>query len=144
MINFFVEDITFDTTQLEPVPSWLQSIIHSHSSTLSSINYIFCSDEYLLNVNREYLDHDYYTDIITFDQLDSINEPIEADIFISIERVQENAAQLNFSFLSELIRVLVHGVLHLLGYDDHSETDRVIMRNLEEQYIELFHSQFSN
>nr|WKN39131.1 rRNA maturation RNase YbeY [Tunicatimonas sp. TK19036] len=144
MINFFVEDITFDTTQLEPVPSWLQSIIHSHSSTLSSINYIFCSDEYLLNVNRVYLDHDYYTDIITFDQRDSIDEPIEADIFISIERVQENAAQLNFSFLSELIRVLVHGVLHLLGYDDHSETDRVIMRNLEEQYIELFHSQFSN
>ncbi|MEM9675916.1 MAG: rRNA maturation RNase YbeY, partial [Bacteroidota bacterium] len=93
-------------------------------------------------VNREYLDHDYYTDIITFDNRDNSTHPLESDIFISTERVQENAQILKVDFLNELLRVIVHGVLHLLGFDDHSESSKLQMRNLEDEYVAVYFRHF--
>ena len=122
---------------LNKINVWLFSLIEKHNYELETLNYIFCSDEYLLNVNKEYLDHDYYTDIITFDNSEE-EELIESDIFVSLERVADNANTEKTSFDNELLRVLAHGVLHLFGYKDKSEEDAKIMRSKEEESIELY------
>ena len=122
---------------LNNINVWLFSLIEKHNYELETLNYIFCSDEYLLNVNKEYLDHDYYTDIITFDNSEE-EELIESDIFVSLERVADNANTEKTSFDNELLRVLAHGVLHLFGYKDKSEEDAKIMRSKEEESIELY------
>ncbi|MGD1889970.1 MAG: rRNA maturation RNase YbeY [Cyclobacteriaceae bacterium] len=142
MIQFFVEDVSFDPQILQSVPDWLILVAEQHNQSISSISYIFCSDDYLLQVNRDYLNHDYYTDIITFDNRDGSTHPLESDIFISTERVQENAQILKVDFLNELLRIIVHGVLHLLGFDDHSESSKLQMRNLEDEYVAIYFSQF--
>jgi rRNA maturation RNase YbeY len=142
MVHFFVEDILFDLQTLQSVPSWLSWVVEKHNQSISGINYIFCSDRYLLQINRDYLSHDYYTDIITFDNRDNSDEPLESDIFISTERVQENALQLQLDFFTELLRVIVHGILHLLGFDDHTEPSKLQMRNLEDEYVSSYFSQF--
>ncbi len=135
-IEFIAEDIEFELPQQEQVTHWLEKIILDHQFELENLTYIFCSDEYLLQINQEYLDHDTYTDIITFNNAD---EPgiIESDIFISIERVKENAAALQVSFIDELHRVLVHGVLHLLGYDDKSPALKTQMQTQEDSCLSL-------
>ena len=112
---------------------------HVWSSTVhlfQLVNFIICSDEYLLSMNRQHLNHDYYTDIITFDLSES-KENIEADIFISIDRVMDNAHNQKVPFVDEFDRVLLHGLLHLMNYDDKSSEDRIIMRSAEDKYLAL-------
>jgi len=136
-ISFFSEDIDFSLKQEEKITLWLERIAESENTTIEEINYIFCTDDYLLKINQEYLDHDYYTDIITFDNRDSPEDPIESDIFISIDRVTENASDQNVSFEHELNRVLAHGLLHLIGYNDKTEEEQLLMREKEEAYLSL-------
>ncbi len=116
---------------------WIDRILKKEKSILGTLSYIFCDDEYLLKINKEYLDHDTYTDIITFDYTEGAT--ISGDIFISIDRIKENAIEFNVSFEQELIRVMSHGVLHLIGYKDKSADDAALMREKENQMIELFH-----
>lgn len=134
MISFFNEDVDFKVPQPRKTKDWLKGIIEAEGYKLNQLNYIFCSDEYLLNVNRQYLGHDFYTDIITFDNSE-VEDKIEGDIFVSIERVQENAQELSKSFEEELRRVLAHGILHLVGYDDIEDDQELEMRNKEDFYL---------
>ena len=136
MINFFNEDIDFSISNPQACSDWISSIITSHQFSLEEINYIFCSDDYLLQINIDYLNHDYYTDIITFDNSE---EPkvIESDIFISIERVKENAQEQSTLFEEELNRVMIHGVLHLLGYGDKTKEEKTVMREKEDACLSL-------
>lgn len=136
-INFFQEEITFELKDESSITSWLQSVATAEGQSIGEINYIFCSDEYILSINEEYLNHDYYTDIITFDNRDNTQDDIEADIFVSIDRVQENAQMIQVPFDTELRRVMVHGLLHLLGYHDKSEEEISQMREKEEAYLSL-------
>ncbi|MCA0232462.1 MAG: rRNA maturation RNase YbeY [Bacteroidetes bacterium] len=138
MIQFFNEDVDFKIPNPRKTKTWLKDIIESEGFELNQLNYIFCSDEYLLSVNQQYLNHDFYTDIITFDNSEEIEGIVEGDIFISIDRVKENAEQLSKTFKEELLRVLAHGVLHLVGYDDHEDEDELIMRQKEDTYIATF------
>ncbi len=137
MINFFCEDIQFKVPNARNTKKWLKSIAINEGFELNQLNYLFCSDEYVLSVNRQYLNHDFYTDIITFDNSES-ESIIEGDIFISIERVRDNAISLNQTFENELRRVLAHGVLHLCGYDDLDDAQEQNMRDKEDYYLKLF------
>lgn len=134
-IHFFTEEIKFSLSNAAKVKKWIKAVIKAENHTLTSLNYIFCSDEYLLAKNIEYLNHNTYTDIITFDNSDG--DALEADIFISIDRVKENAEKLNISFLEELHRVLIHGVLHLMGYGDKGAAQKKLMREKEDTYLSL-------
>lgn len=116
---------------------WISKIISSEGFTEGEINYIFCDDEYLLNINIEYLNHDTYTDIISFDY--TVGNLVQGDIFISTERVSENALNYNVSFEEELKRVLSHGILHYCGFKDKTDEDVRIMRQKEDEKIALFH-----
>lgn len=133
-ITFSTEEINFTLKQKTLVREWLAEVINAHTFRLVALNYIFCSDDYLLEINKEYLDHDYYTDIITFDQSEEEGF-LEGDIFISIDRVKENADGLSVSFETELSRVLVHGLLHLLGFKDKTEDEQKTMRQKEDEWI---------
>ena len=136
MINFNYEsDFTLENE--EAVASWLSAVITSESKSEGEINYIFCDDEYLHKINLEYLNHDTLTDIISFDY--TMGNEISGDIFVSIERVLDNAKDYNTLFEDELKRVLVHGVLHYCGYKDKSEEDELLMRSKEEEKIKMFH-----
>ncbi len=137
MINFFCEDIEFKVLQSRSTKTWLKSIATTEGFELNQLNYLFCSDEHILSINRQYLEHDFYTDIITFDNSED-EKVIEGDIFISIERVQENAKNLNQIFEVEFRRVLAHGVLHLCGYDDTDDSQEEMMRTKEDFYLSLF------
>ncbi|HEV7348763.1 rRNA maturation RNase YbeY [Telluribacter sp.] len=136
MIHFFKEDVSFKVPSPVKTKQWLKAVVRAEGQHLNHLNYIFCSDEYLLNVNRQYLEHDYYTDIITFDTSDE-EEVVEGDIFVSIDRIKENAQTLNKTFEEEFRRVLVHGVLHLLGFDDTTEEKKVEMRKKEDDYLQI-------
>jgi rRNA maturation RNase YbeY len=116
---------------------WISRIILSENKTEGEINYIFCDDEYLININNEYLNHDTYTDIISFDY--SVGDLIQGDIFVSTERVAENAIEFNVPFDNEIKRVLSHGILHYCGYKDKSENEALVMRQKEDEKIALFH-----
>jgi len=116
---------------------WISAIVRSEGKEEGEINYIFCDDEYLLKLNVDYLDHDALTDIISFDY--SEGNFLQGDIFISVERVKENATEFNVSFEEELKRVLAHGILHYCGYKDKSPEDEVVMRQKEEEKINMFH-----
>lgn len=136
MINFNYEsDFTLDNE--ESISLWLSAVIKSENKNEGEINYIFCDDEYLHKINVEYLDHDTLTDIISFDY--TIGNEISGDVFISIERVIDNAKDYKTSFDEELKRVLVHGILHYCGYKDKSDTDEVLMRSKEDEKIAMFH-----
>lgn len=135
-INFFSEDVEFSLADEDNIMSWLQETIRVEKGSLDTINYIFCSDEYLLEINRTYLEHDYYTDIITFHHHEQ-NEPILSDIYISIDRVKDNANEEQNSFEQELNRVIIHGLLHLLGYNDKTEQDQKAMRLKEDACLSL-------
>ena len=137
MINFHIEDIDIKIQQKLRLKSWLKSVIKSEGFKLGDVNYVFCSDDYLLKINVEYLDHDYLTDIITFDNSEE-EELIEGDIFISVDRVIDNARTFAVSFEYELKRVLVHGILHLCGYLDKTEEEEKLMRSKENHYLQLF------
>ncbi|WPP48123.1 rRNA maturation RNase YbeY [Catalinimonas niigatensis] len=141
MIHFFTEDTSFDPSILSSVPSWISSATNDEGFNLENLNFIFCSDAFLLQINQEYLQHDYFTDIITFDNSE-ISHVIEGDIFISIPRVEENAQSLQITFLHELLRVIIHGVLHLLGYDDKDDNSKSFMRKMEDKYLDLYFNDF--
>jgi probable rRNA maturation factor len=136
MISFNYEfDFKIDNEGL--YIEWITNVILSEGKSVGEINYIFCDDEYLLGINNQYLNHDTLTDIISFDY--SLADEIHGDVYISIERVIENAIDYNVSFLDELMRVLVHGVLHYCGYKDKSEQDELLMRSKEDEKIKMFH-----
>lgn len=133
MITFHTEDIEFELNNAEKTQNWILQAIEKENSTLSFINYIFCSDTYLHRINVEYLNHDTYTDIITFPYA---SDTIESDIFISIDRIRENAKKFETTFERELHRVMIHGVLHLLGYGDKTEEEQKNMRAREDFWLE--------
>lgn len=131
-INYFFEDVDVFSIN-ETIEEKINKACSDEKKQAGSISYIFCSDAYLLNMNKDFLSHDYYTDIITFDYTE--NDIISGDIFISTERVEDNSGTYGVSFLNELERVMIHGVLHLLGYKDATEEEKRIMRMKEEDYI---------
>jgi rRNA maturation RNase YbeY len=135
-IEFVSEEIEFSLTDQDKIKDWLNRIILNHGYELENLTYIFCSDEYLHQINLDYLDHDTYTDIITFNNADQAGV-IESDIFISIDRVKENAGALNLPFLDELHRVMIHGVLHLVGFDDKTPELKQKMQQEEDQSLAL-------
>ena len=135
MVQFFFENI--EEITIPPLTKdWLQNLISSENKKLGEINYIFCDDEHLLQVNRDFLQHDYYTDVITFDYVKG--KTISADIFVSLPRISDNAKSLSKDFNSELLRVLAHGVLHLCGYKDKTEDEILEMRSKEDFYLNIF------
>lgn len=135
-VQFFTEDIDFKFSGPRKTTSWIKEVIESEGASLVLINYIFCSDNHLLKINSDFLAHNTYTDIVTFDNSEAQNQ-IEADIFISVERVSENAAKYKVGFEDELHRVIIHGVLHLLGYKDKSARQKALMRKKEDTYLSL-------
>lgn len=135
-ISFFIEDIDFVFDSGNIISKWINNSILEEDQKYSKINIVFCSDQYLLLINKQYLNHDYYTDIITFPYHKSNqNSPIEGDIFISIPRIEENANEYFTNFTDELHRVIIHGVLHLIGYNDISENDKALMKQKEDYYL---------
>ena len=136
-INFFTEDIKFNLPEKQKRKAWLKKIALSESFKVGELNYIFCSDEYLYQINVDYLNHHTYTDIITFDNSEE-EKLIEGDIFVSIDRIKENAQKHSQEELSELSRVISHGLLHLMGYKDKTKADAELMRSKEAFAIELF------
>lgn len=135
MIRYFNEDIKFVLKQKLLNNRWLKTVAGSEMRRIGDINIIFCSDNYILDVNMKYLEHDYFTDIITFDYCEK--DILSGDLFISIDSVRENASFYGTDFEDELNRVMVHGILHLIGYDDHSEGDIAQMRAKENYYLQL-------
>ncbi|MBD2713477.1 rRNA maturation RNase YbeY [Microvirga sp. STR05] len=135
-IEFLVEDVDFKVADAEELTSWIERVAEVHEYEIVQLTYIFCSDEYLHKVNVEYLDHDTYTDVITFDNADDA-DIIEGDIFISVDRVRENAVTHGVTFRDELHRVMIHGVLHLLGYADKDLLSQTAMRKKEDDCLSL-------
>ena len=132
-IEFFFEDIsTFEIDQQFAVQQIIQ-LINEENKATGEISVIFCSDEYLLEMNKTHLNHDYYTDIITFNYVD--NDLISGDLFISVDRVKENAGKYDVHFFKELYRVILHGVLHLVGYNDKTDDEKKLMREKENFYL---------
>lgn len=131
-VIYNVEDVDFQLVNEISLSSWVEKTIETEGATLSAVSYIFCSDDYLHQMNVEYLNHDTLTDVITFPYNDN---PIEGDIFISIERVKDNAQDLNIAFNDELHRVMIHGVLHLCGYSDETDEQEAEMRQKEDEYL---------
>lgn len=132
MINYFFEEIPPIVVD-DQISVWLENIILEEGKKLGKIQYIFCDDEYLLQVNKEHLHHDYYTDIITFDYVKG--KKISGDIFVSLQRIEDNAASLSTNKDEELRRVLAHGVLHLCGYKDKSDSEQLLMTEKENFYL---------
>lgn len=135
-VNFFNQDISFKLPNPRKTSLWIKSAIKKEGFTLSQLNYIFCSDDSLREMNIQYLKHKTYTDIITFDNSEEDGK-IEGDIFISIDRIRENSEKLKTEFTEELHRVLIHGVLHLVGYSDKTPPAKARMRKKEDTYLSL-------
>ncbi len=133
MVSYYTEDICFQFKEKRLTSRWLKFVAESETKRLGDIAVIFCSDHYILDVNMKYLQHDYFTDIITFDYCEG--NVLSGDLFISIDSVRENAAFYGSEFADELNRVIVHGLLHLIGYDDHTEEDIAQMRAKENYYL---------
>jgi probable rRNA maturation factor len=136
MINFNYES-DFSLDNEEALAAWMSEVVESENKKEGEINYIFCDDEYLHKINLEYLNHDNLTDIISFDY--TLGNEISGDIFISVERVRDNANDFKVSFEAELKRVMVHGVLHYCGYKDKGEENELLMRSKEDEKLALFH-----
>lgn len=136
MINFNYEN-DFTLGNEDAIAIWLSNVIESEKKKEGEINYIFCDDEYLHKINLEYLNHDTLTDIISFDY--TMGNELNGDIFISVERVKDNALDFNVAFEEELRRVLVHGLLHYCGYKDKSKEDELKMRAKEDEKLAMFH-----
>ena len=132
-VYFHCENINFTPSNKSKVSSWIEKVFSENNKNTSSINIIFCTDDYLLKINKKHLNHNYYTDIITFDN--SISNDVSADLFISIDRVKDNANSLKINFNTELHRVIIHGILHLCGYNDKLEKEKTQMRSLEDKYL---------
>jgi probable rRNA maturation factor len=137
MIRFFNEDSPYKLPQKQATRQWLKQQAEAECFRVGDLNYVFCSDEHVLQVNRDYLQHDFYTDIITFDQSEE-EDLIEGDIFISVDRVADNASQLGVAPITEMRRVLAHGLLHLCGYGDKSPEEEKTMRAKEDEWLATF------
>ena len=135
MVSYFTEDTSFAFKEKRLTSRWLKLVAESEIRRLGDISIVFCSDNYILDVNMKYLQHDYFTDIITFDYCEG--NVLSGDLFISIDSVRENAVLYGAEFEDELNRVMVHGLLHLIGYDDHTEEEQKIMREKEDYYLSL-------
>ncbi|MEJ2904017.1 rRNA maturation RNase YbeY [Pedobacter panaciterrae] len=135
-INFFTEDTNYTIKKKTVIKDWLKSAIAAEGYLLKELNFILCSDEYLLRINQDYLNHDTYTDVITFDNSEEL-KTIVGDIFISIERIKENAATFKHTVEQELCRVMIHGALHLLGYKDKTKAAKTLMTAREDHYLAL-------
>ncbi|NRA91749.1 MAG: rRNA maturation RNase YbeY [Psychroserpens sp.] len=134
MISYNYET-AFDLPNETELSDWISVVVHSENCQLGEINYIFCDDQYLLEINQQYLDHDTLTDIISFDY--SVGKKLQGDVFISVERVRENAHSFKVSFEEELSRVMIHGILHYCGYKDKFDSEKKIMRAKEDFYLKL-------
>ena len=135
MVSYFKEDTSFAFKEKRLTSRWLKFVAQAEAKKLGDIGIIFCSDNYILDINIKYLQHDYYTDIITFDYCEG--DTLSGDLFISVDSVRENASFYGTEFPVELNRVIVHGLLHLIGYDDHTEEDIAVMRAKENYYLSL-------
>ena len=135
MVSFFFENTAFKLKGKTRIKQWLRLVAESEVYTLGNISVIFCSDNYILDINQRYLQHDYFTDIITFDYTQGTK--ISGDLFVSVDSVKENSVEYGVEFEDELHRVIVHGILHLIGYDDHTEEDIRVMRSKEDYYLSL-------
>jgi probable rRNA maturation factor len=136
-VRFFSNGLNLSLTNRGRLKLFLKKILKSKGKELGSINYVFCSDKELLRLNNEFLRHNYYTDILTFDLSES-KKKVTAEIFISLDRVKDNAAQFDGSVKKELHRVIIHGVLHLCGYTDKTKTEILKMRKAEDKYLSLY------
>ncbi len=134
-IQYFNEDVRLPKLQKRRTTNWIKSIIGAEEKICGDISFIFCSDEYLLEVNKKYLNHDYFTDIITFDYVSG--SLMNGDIFISVDRLLENSKVFDITFENELYRILAHGVLHLIGYKDKTIKDKKMMTFKEDYYLKL-------
>ncbi len=139
-IRFSSQNESFELPEASNVKKWIAEVVNRRGKRVGNISYLFCDDEYMLGVNRQYLDHDTYTDIITFDYV--VADLISGDIFISVDRVEENAQQFGVEFERELHRVIIHGVLHLLGQGDKTDDDAREMRRQEEEALALWDTLF--
>ena len=135
MVSYFFENTDLKLKGKTRIKQWLKLVAESEIFTLGNVSVIFCSDNYILDINQRYLQHDYFTDIITFDYTEGTK--ISGDLFISVDSVRENSIEYGTEFEDELHRVIVHGILHLIGYDDHSEEDIKVMRAKEDYYLSL-------
>ncbi len=149
MIRFESIDTKFSITNRESVRKWIKTLLDINGYKIGDINYIFSNDEYILEVNKSYLGHDYYTDIITFDtssyfetSASSAGSRVSSDIFISIDTVVANAAEYGSTSLEEFYRVMAHGIMHLVGFDDHTDEDSAKMRAAENSALELMKNMF--
>jgi probable rRNA maturation factor len=133
-IQFFTESVSYNLPQKNKIKKWLKSAIEKEGFKLEELTFIFCSDEYLLGINQQYLNHDTYTDIITFDNSE-IEKQIVSDIFISIDRVKENAKTFKTTSFDEVCRIMIHGTLHLLGYKDKGKVAKTLMTQKEDEYL---------
>ena len=134
-IFFFNEDVSYSLKHKNAVRQWINAVVSKYGCITGNINFIFCSDEYLLQMNQTHLDHDYYTDVITFDY--SEDGAVSGDVFISLDRIRDNALSNTTTVIDELHRVMIHGVLHLLGYKDKSLKDKALMTKLEDESLSL-------
>jgi rRNA maturation RNase YbeY len=132
VVEFYSEDIDFELQNEEKIAEWIIQTVEDERKKFQHCSYIFCSDEYLHKINLEYLHHDDYTDVITFPYAEN---PIEGDIYISIERLKDNAQSLGIAFENELHRVIIHGTLHLCGYTDKTDSDKAEMTRKEDCYL---------
>ncbi len=132
-IRFFYEYPAFSLENEKSIQDWVKQIVHNESKKLIHLNFIFCTDEYLLEINRKHLNHNFLTDVVSF----WINDFVEGEIYISIDRIKDNANERKLDFSEELHRVIIHGVLHLLGYHDKTIEEKNIMRNKENQALAL-------
>ena len=135
MISYYTQNIEFVLKNKSLNNRWLKLVAESEIRRVGDISIIFCSDNYILEVNQKYLQHDYFTDIITFDYCEG--DRLSGDLFISIDTVRENAKEYGTEFTDELNRVMVHGILHLIGYDDSTEEEIAVMRKKEDYYLSL-------
>ena len=135
MIRFFNKDIKFNLEKKLVLKRWIKTVVEQYDCKVGDINVILCNDPYILEINQQFLSHDYYTDIITFDYCEG--DKLSGDLFISVDTVRENAVEYGTEFSEELNRVMVHGILHLIGYDDHCEEDIAEMRKKENYYLSL-------
>ena len=134
-IFFHTVEISFTLESENRTSSWLAALVERHDKKIGELNYIFCSDDYLLKMNQEHLNHDYFTDIITFDYCEK--DVISGDLFISIDRTKENAKTFRKTQINELNRVIAHGLLHLLGFKDKTSRDSAEMRRMEEEALNM-------
>lgn len=135
-ISYLVENVSKPKLRYRLITSWLKQVIEKHSRLTGNLTYIFCDDEYLRNINVKYLNHDYYTDIVTFDYCEE--NIVSGDMLISIDRVKENSVLFKSDINDELLRVMVHGLLHLLGFKDGTDLEKTIMRKNEDECILIF------